>query len=35
MLKAIELSKRYGKTLALDGFSLEVRPGEIVGLVGT
>ena len=34
MLEAIDLVKRYGPVPALDGFSLRVAPGEIVGLVG-
>lgn len=34
MLEAIELAKRYGPVTALDGFSLTVAAGEIVGLVG-
>lgn len=33
-LEAFDLSKRYGDVQALDGFSLSVAPGEIVGLVG-
>ena len=34
MLEAIDLVKRYGPVQALDGFSLHVEAGEIVGLVG-
>ena len=34
MLEALELTKRYGSVNALDGFSLSVAAGEIVGLVG-
>ncbi|MBC6447350.1 ABC transporter ATP-binding protein [Actinokineospora xionganensis] len=34
MLEAIDLVKRYGPVHALDGFSLRVSAGEIVGLVG-
>lgn len=34
MLKAIDLTKRYGDVQALAGFSLDVAAGEIVGLVG-
>ena len=34
MLDAIDLSKRYGSVQALDGFTLHVDAGEIVGLVG-
>ncbi|MEY9906706.1 ABC-2 type transport system ATP-binding protein [Catenulispora sp. MAP12-49] len=34
MLEAIDLVKNYGTLRALDGFSLRVEPGEIVGLVG-
>ncbi len=33
-LVAEGLVKRYGRSLALDGFGLTVSPGEIVGLVG-
>src|SRR5271155_1911145 len=29
-----ELTKRYGRTLALDGLSLEVRAGEAYGFLG-
>ena len=28
------LSKRYGRVLALDGLSLDVRPGEVLGFLG-
>lgn len=34
MLEALELQKHYGPVRALDGFSLTVAAGEIVGLVG-
>ncbi len=34
MLEAIDLTKRYDEVHALDGFSLQVAAGEIVGLVG-
>jgi ABC-type multidrug transport system ATPase subunit len=34
-IRANGLVKRFGGTLALDGVDLEVRPGEIVSLVGT
>jgi ABC-2 type transport system ATP-binding protein len=34
MLIATGLHKRYGDTVALDGFELRVEAGEIVGLVG-
>lgn len=34
VLKAHELVKRYRKTLAVDGVSLDVREGERVGLLG-
>ncbi|MFB6147676.1 MAG: ABC transporter ATP-binding protein [Candidatus Nanohaloarchaea archaeon] len=34
MLKAENLSKSFGETVAVDGVSLEVEEGEIVGLIG-
>ena len=34
MLDVINVTKRYGKVQALDGFTLHVAAGEIVGLVG-
>jgi ABC-2 type transport system ATP-binding protein len=34
MLTASHLKKSYGQVTALDGFDLEVAPGEIVGLIG-
>lgn len=34
MLEASDLVKRYGPVTALDGFSLKVAAGEIVGMVG-
>ena len=34
MLSARALVKHYGGTAALDGFSLDVAPGEIAGLIG-
>ena len=34
MLKLVNLTKRYGQTLALDGFNLEVSPGERVVIMG-
>jgi ABC-2 type transport system ATP-binding protein len=34
MLRIAHLSRRYGATAALDDASLEVAPGEIVGLLG-
>jgi len=34
LLEAIDLVKRYGQVRALNGFSLRVAAGEIVGLVG-
>ena len=27
-----DLAKRFGKTVAVDGVSFEVRPGEVLGL---
>ena len=34
MLKAIDLTKRYGAITAIKNVSFEVRPGEVVGLLG-
>lgn len=34
MLEVEDLARRYGSVVALDGVSLAVRPGEIVGLLG-
>lgn len=33
-IRADNLTKRYGKTVALEGLTLSVAPGELVGLVG-
>jgi ABC-2 type transport system ATP-binding protein len=34
MLHAVEVHKRYGETIALDGFTLTIAAGEVCGLVG-
>ena len=34
ILKVMDLTKRYGKHTALDGISLELPQGEVVGLLG-
>lgn len=34
MLEVRDLSKRYGSVVALDGASLRVAPGRIVGFLG-
>jgi putative ABC transport system ATP-binding protein len=34
MLEALDLHKRFGRTVALDGASLVVSPGEVVAVVG-
>ncbi|HYM80354.1 MAG TPA: ABC transporter ATP-binding protein [Candidatus Limnocylindria bacterium] len=33
-LRIVELTRRYGELVAVDGLSLEVRPGEILGFLG-
>ena len=33
-LRIVELTRRFGAVTAVDGVSLEVRPGEIVGFLG-
>src|SRR5690242_17062902 len=34
ILEAIEIAKSYGARRALDGVSLAIKPGEVVGLLG-
>ena len=34
MLRLIDVRKRFGKVTAVDGLSLSVRPGEVMGLLG-
>ena len=34
MLILRDVTKRYGRTVAVDGLSLEVQPGEVFGLLG-
>jgi len=34
MIEAVGLSKRYGKTLAVDNLSFTVRPGRVTGFLG-
>lgn len=34
MIRCEKLTRRYGKTLALDGLDLQVEPGELHGFVG-
>jgi ABC-2 type transport system ATP-binding protein len=34
MIEARGLTKRYGKTLAVDSLSFEVRPGQVTGFLG-
>src|SRR5687767_12940840 len=34
MIRVSHLTKRYGQLTAVDDFSFEVGPGEIVGLIG-
>ena len=34
VIQVENLHKRYGGTVAVDDVSLEVRPGEVLGLIG-
>ncbi|HEY1179815.1 MAG TPA: ATP-binding cassette domain-containing protein, partial [Phytomonospora sp.] len=34
MIEVIELTKRYGRTVAVDGLSFQVRPGLVTGFLG-
>ena len=34
VIQTESLTKRYGRVLALDGLSLDVRPGEVLGFLG-
>ena len=34
ILECINLSKRFGKTQALDSINLQIEPGRVVGLLG-
>jgi ABC-2 type transport system ATP-binding protein len=34
MIEASGLTKRYGRTVAVDGLSFEVRPGQVTGFLG-
>ncbi len=34
MIEARGLTKRYGPTLAVDGLSFDVRPGQVTGFLG-
>jgi ABC-2 type transport system ATP-binding protein len=34
LLQLVNLHKRYGTTVALDGCTFDVRPGKIVGFLG-
>ena len=34
VLRAVNLSKRFGRLWALENVSFEVQPGEVVGVVG-
>jgi ABC-2 type transport system ATP-binding protein len=34
LARAVEVTRRYGDTLALDRVSLDIAPGELVGLLG-
>jgi ABC-2 type transport system ATP-binding protein len=35
LVQAVELTKRYGRKLAVDGLSFDVRPGEVTGFLGS
>jgi putative ABC transport system ATP-binding protein len=34
LLTGTDIRKRFGKTTALDGVSVSIRPGEIVAVMG-
>jgi ABC-2 type transport system ATP-binding protein len=34
MIRTMDLTKRYGRALALDGLSVEVKPGRVTGFLG-
>jgi len=34
MIEATDLSKRYGRTVAVDGLTFQVRPGKVTGFLG-
>ncbi|MFL6117556.1 MAG: ATP-binding cassette domain-containing protein, partial [Catenulispora sp.] len=34
VITAVQVTKTYGVTQALTGVDLEIRPGEVVGVVG-
>src|ERR671914_826201 len=34
VLRAVNLSKRFGRIVAVDGLDLEVRSGEVLGFLG-
>jgi ABC-2 type transport system ATP-binding protein len=34
MIEAVDLTKRYGETLAVDHLSFEVKPGQVTGFLG-
>jgi len=34
LIKVLNISKKFDKTCALDNFSLEIKKGEIIGIVG-
>ena len=34
ILRAVNLTKRFGGLVAVDGVSFDMKPGEVIGLLG-